>query len=94
MQKDCGICYIDSRKAPLKVRDKDLLNQCSRTNLRELDELRGEKNFNNIRYTDDAVSIVNSEEKLKVILDKAVKERLNKGLTINLSGQWIFAYLF
>ena len=65
----------------------DLFNLYSELILRELEDLPGlvvgGQNVNNIRYADETVLIVDSEEKLKKLLSKVVEESKNKRLTIN-----------
>ncbi|GFR80495.1 catenin (Cadherin-associated protein), alpha 3 [Elysia marginata] len=55
--------------------------------MRQIEEMEGLKigghNINNIRYADDTVLTVDSEEKLQELLNKVVEESKNKGLELN-----------
>lgn len=42
-----------------------------------------EKNLKRFRYADDTVLIAHTERELEEVLDMVVKERAEKGLTIN-----------
>ena len=54
--------------------------------LRELENLKGiimgDANMTNLRYADDTVLVVDSQDNLQMLLDRVVDESRKRGLTI------------